>query len=221
MAVKRIKTVRNLKDEVYNILREGIADGSLPPGAPLKESDLVKEIGVSRTPIREALNQLSKDGLVEMGSRRGASVKSWTREEVLEILLIREALESLATRLATKNLTSEDIEQLVGYMERYRQERGDYARADRQFHEHIVAASGMERLVGLIRNLYDSIQMANMLRIIFLMPGRIEESMEEHNRIIETFRNRDEKAAEENARRHFQQTQAYYLRMIGENENSL
>ena len=220
MTVKRIKTVRNLKNEVYNILREGIANGSLPPGAPLKEADLVREIGVSRTPIREALNQLSRDGLVELGSRRGASVKSWTREEVLEILLIREALESLATRLAARNLTPEDIDRLNGYMESYRQDRSDYARADRQFHEHIVQASGMDRLVVLIRNLYDSIQMANMLRIIFLIPGRIEESMEEHNGIIEAFRNGDEKAAESCARKHFQQTQAYYMRMIGEDENS-
>ncbi len=113
--MKRIPTVKNIKLEVYKIIREGIVKSEIPRGAQLKESDLVKKLGVSRTPIREALNQLSKEGIIEIYPRKGAFVKRWTKEEVIEILLIRYVLEGLAVRLATRNLDAISTRKLKGY----------------------------------------------------------------------------------------------------------
>jgi DNA-binding GntR family transcriptional regulator len=217
--VKRIKTVKNLRNEVYNVLRAGIADGSLPPGTQLKESDLVRELGVSRTPIREALNQLSKEGLIDFITGRGAFVKRWTKEETFEILFIREALEGLAARLAAERFTEDDLDRLTEYMDDYRAGRIDYAQADKLFHEHIINASGMERLIGMIRNLYDGLQMTNMLRIIFMLPGRVDESLAEHVGLIEAFRAGDADQAERLAREHLRQTRSYYGRILGEEAN--
>lgn len=214
--MKRIKTVRNLRGEVYKIIRQGISDGSLAPGTQLKESELVKNLGVSRTPIREALNQLSKEGLIEIVTGRGAFVKRWTKDQVIEILYIREVLESLAARLAARQFTETGVFQLEEYMAHYRDGKIDYAQADKLFHDYIVNASGMDRLVDMINNLYDSIQMANTLRIIFMFPGRIEESMAEHGQLIEAFKSGDEDTAEKVARDHFQQTRKYYIRLAGD-----
>jgi DNA-binding GntR family transcriptional regulator len=213
--MKPIKTVRNLKAEAYRIIRESISTGHFPPGAPLKESELARELGVSRTPVREALNQLSKEGLVQFISGRGAFVHRWSRDEVVEVLLIREVLEGLAARLAAVQLTPADIEVLKGYMFDFRHGQLDYAVADKRFHEHIVNACGVARLVGLIRNLYDSIQMANMLRITFLVPGRVMESINEHDQLIEAFGKRDGDLAERLAREHFQHTRSFYLQFLG------
>lgn len=210
LPMRRIKTVRNLRAEVHKIIRESIADGSLVPGAQLKESELVKDLGVSRTPIREALNQLASEGLIEIVPGLGTFVKRWTREEVLEILLIREALEGLAARCAVAHFTDKDIDQLQGYMNDYRRGLIDYAQADKRFHDHIIHASGMPQLIGLIHSLYDSLQMANMLRVIFIYPGRVEESVSEHEAMIESFRSGDGDAAEQSTREHFRQTRAYY-----------
>lgn len=216
MHMKQIRTVRNLKEAVYQRLRENIANGSLSPGSSLKEADLVRDLGVSRTPIREALNLLWKEGLVEFVPGKGAFVKRWNRTEIIEVLLIREVLEGLAARLAAQKLTPRDLEQLSDYMDAYRRGQMDYAAADRRFHEHIVNASGVSRLTDLIHNLYDSLQMANMLRLMFMMPSRVEDSMAEHARIIEAFRRGDEDSAEMLAREHFRQTKAFYLKLVGE-----
>src|SRR4030042_3962325 len=111
--MRRIKTVRDLKSEVYKIIKEGIINREFLPGTQLKESDLVRKLGVSRTPIREALNQLSKEGIIEIFPRKGAFVKKCSREEVIEILILREVLEGVAARLATCLINEEFIKKLA------------------------------------------------------------------------------------------------------------
>lgn len=207
-AMKKIRTVRNLRDEVYKILYHSITTGVFTPGTQLKEVDLVDELDVSRTPIREALNQLSKEGLVEIIPRKGAFVRRWTKEEALEILFLREALESLAGRLATSRMTDEEIDALETLMVEYEKGRLKYVEADKKFHEGIVNTCGLERLKELIGNLYDRFQMSNVLALSFSDRERVKASIKEHRRIIKALRARDESQVEQAMKDNFRKTRA-------------
>ena len=204
--LEKIHTTRDLRGKVYKILRRGITSGKLEPGARLKEADLVEQLAVSRTPIREALNQLSREGLVEIIPRRGAFVKSWGKQEALEVLLLREVLEGLAGRLATATMTDRDIDSLEALMRDYEKGKLEYSEADRLFHEAIVDACGMERLKELIHNLYDSLQMRKILALSFNDKKRIKQSLAEHRQIIKALRDRDEDAVETAIRNNFKKT---------------
>ena len=208
--MRKIKTVRDLRGEVYKMIREGITGLKLLAGAPLRELDLAQKLGVSRTPIREALNQLSKEGIVEIYPRKGAFVKRWTKEEVIEILILREVLEGLAARLATKKLEEESIQRLKGYFAGYKGNSIEYARLDEKFHGEVIQASGSARLIDLTNNLKDSLQMLNMRTVSFRFVRRIKESRTEHMKIIKAFEARDEALAEKLTREHFQRTRSYY-----------
>jgi DNA-binding GntR family transcriptional regulator len=210
VGMRKIKTVRDLRGEVYKMIREGITGLKLLAGAPLKELDLAQKLGVSRTPIREALNQLSKEGIVEIYPRKGAFVKRWTKEEVIEILILREVLEGLAARLATKKLEEESIQRLKGYFAGYKGNSIEYARLDEKFHGEVIQASGSARLIDLTNNLKDSLQMLNMRTVSFRFVRRIKESRTEHMKIIKAFEARDEALAEKLTREHFQRTRSYY-----------
>ncbi len=211
--LQKIHTIRDLKGEVYKILRQGITSGALKPGARLKENDLVEELAVSRTPIREALNQLSREDLVEIIPRRGAFVKRWTQQEALEVLFLRKTLEALAGRLATPRMSGADIDALEKLMADYEKGVLLYVDADKRFHEGIVDACGMQRLKHLIRNLHDSLQMQKILALSFKSKKRIRESMAEHQRIISALRDRDENAVEEAIKKHFESTRDMVERM--------
>ncbi len=212
--MRKIQTVRDLKGEVYKILRNGIANGDLAPGTRLKETALVRDLAVSRTPIREALNQLSKEGLVEIIPRKGTFVKQWNKEEALEILLIREALESLAARLAPDRMSEEQIDRLVKYMEDFEQGELEYTEADRRFHDDIVQACGMSRLIDMIKNLYDTLRMNKILAISFEVPERIRESVAEHQNIIRALRQRDGDKVERLMRLNFQHTRGFLSKVF-------
>lgn len=207
--MRKIRTVRDLRSEVYRILRQEIIDGTLEPGTRLLENDLVQRLNVSRTPIREALNQLSKEGLVEIIPRKGTYVRRWTLEEALEILLLREVLEGLAARLATEHLSDQDLERLEDHLESFRRGEINYPESDRRFHQDIVTACGMKRLQELIRNLQDSMQMIKALRASFESPQRIEQSLAEHRRIIEALRSGDPDQVERAMRDNFRRTRHF------------
>ena len=212
--MRRIKTVRDLKNEVYKIIKGGITNRELLPGTPLKESDLVQKLGVSRTPIREALNQLAMEGIIEIFPRKGAFVKNCSKEEVIEILILREVLEGLAARLATLQMDTEQIKRLEGFFEAYQNGSIDYAQADEQFHSEIIKASKSARLVGLVNNLKDSLQMLDMRAVSFHYPERIKESLDEHLKIIEAFKTRDAVLAETLTRQNFQCARFYYEKYL-------
>jgi DNA-binding GntR family transcriptional regulator len=208
--MRKIRTVKDLKGEVYKILRQAIADGTLVPGERLKETELEKTLDVSRTPIREALNQLSKDGFVEIIPRKGTFVKLWTLEEALEILLLREVLEGLAARLATSRLKEEEVDALAGYLDDYERGEMEYIESDRRFHEDIVRACGMNRLIELIQTLSLSFQVRTALAASFNSPERIRDSITEHRRIVEALRARDEDLVERFTRENFCRTRDFY-----------
>ena len=101
-----------LRDVVFNTLRQGILRGLLPPGLRLMEIQLAKQLGVSRTPVREAIRMLELEGLVTTIPRKGAEVAEITPKDLQDVLEVRCALEALAVELACKTITDEDLQRL-------------------------------------------------------------------------------------------------------------
>lgn len=151
-----------LRDVVFNTLRQGILTGELKPGERLMEIPLAKRLGVSRTPIREAIRMLELEGLVTMVPRKGAEVARISGDDLKDVLEVRKALESLATNLAGKRITESQKNELRIAAEEFENatKTGDattIAHADVKFHDVILNASGNKRLVQMVNNLAERI----------------------------------------------------------------
>lgn len=210
-SLRKIRTARNLKGKVYQMIKKGIIEGSLPSGMQLKEMDLEKKLGVSRTPIREALNQLYKDGMVDIVPRKGAFVREWTEKEVIDTLILHEVLEGLAARLATDHLQGKGIEILESLVQEYEGNSLNYAEFDERFHQEIIQACNNERLINLMKSLEDDLQMHNVRRVIFASPNRIKLSLKEHRRALAALKEGDGELAEKLMREHFRSTRVSYV----------
>ncbi len=195
----------SLVNQAYQELKRIILEHQIPQGGKLNEAELAAALGISRTPVREAINRLAKEGLVESFPQRGAFVIQFSGEDVFELFLIRENLEGLAAYLAAERMTESDLRTLESCMRGFKEPYGKreiqrYAREDFKFHETIIKLSNARRLTNLISTLYDHI------RIFRLTPmglsDRMKTSLAEHKRIIEAFRNRDAAEAERLMRRH-------------------
>jgi DNA-binding GntR family transcriptional regulator len=184
------RPVRNLtlREQVFEHLREEILSSRLEPGAELNEVALASSLGVSRGPIREALGRLAAEGLVTAAPRRGAIVTKLSKQEFMDAYQVREALESLATRVAVPRLTDEDRAELHRMSHEMRRlAEADDANAffeiNRHFHEKLVAASGNRRLLAMHQQLLG--QMGRLLRKSAELRGGLGESAAAHEAILE------------------------------------
>jgi DNA-binding GntR family transcriptional regulator len=176
-----------LWQRVHAHLREEILANRLTAGTELQETALAAELGVSRGPVREAIGRLAAEGLVVVRPRRGAVVRSLTKDEFVEAYEVREALEVLAVRLATPRLTNEGLvrlEQLIEAMEGYaaREEVDEFFEANAAFHASLFEASGN----GKLRQLYEQLlgQMSSLRRRSLALRGNLQQSVEEHRAIL-------------------------------------
>ena len=147
-----------LRDVVFKTLRQGILTGELKPGERLMEIHLAKRLGVSRTPIREAIRMLELEGLVIMVPRKGAQVAQITQKSLKDVLEVRRTLDGLAAELACERMTEADLEKLKQACQEFEQatKSNDFtqiARTDVKFHDCIVQATGNTRLVQIVNNL--------------------------------------------------------------------
>jgi len=147
-----------LRDVVYNTLRKAILKGEFQPGERLMEIMLANRLGVSRTPVREAMRQLENDGLVIMVPRKGAQVAKITRRELYDVLEVRKSLEILAVEKACERITKEQEEAIIEAEKAFRQlvDTDDItaiAEADVAFHDVIYEAAGNRRLTQILSNL--------------------------------------------------------------------
>jgi len=184
------RPVRNLtlREQVLAHLREEILSSRLEPGAELNEVALATSLGVSRGPIREALGRLAAEGLVTITPRRGAIVTKLTKQEFMDAYQVREALESLAIRLAVPRLTDEDraeLHRMSSEMRRLAQadDSNAFFEINRRFHEKLVAASGNLRLQAMHEQLLG--QMGRLLRKSAELRGGLGESATAHEAILE------------------------------------
>ena len=147
-----------LRDVVFNTLRRAILRGELKPGERLMEIQLANKLGVSRTPIREAIRKLELEGLVLMIPRKGAEVEEITEKNLRDVLEVRCALEELAVQLACDRIERNRIRELHAAAAQFRDildsdDITQIAAADEAFHDVIFKATGNERLIQLLNNL--------------------------------------------------------------------
>jgi DNA-binding GntR family transcriptional regulator len=174
----------SLKERAYKTIKQNIISCKFPPGSLLNEKDLVAEIGVSRTPIREALNRLEQEKLVTIVPQRGSFVTEITPQIIKDVYQVREMLEPCLVSRVTPLVTAEDLK---GFRERFsRLVHGDYEAAmavDDDFHNFIVKASGNDYLINLMENLY--VQNERIRAIMIRMPQRLGATVDEHQAVIE------------------------------------
>ncbi len=193
-------------DLVFNSLLDDILSGRMKPGEKVNINEISERLGVSRTPIREALKQLVSAGLVENEPHRSPFVKKLSVEEIIEHYCIRAALDGIASRLASFHLDEErigELERLCLLMESL-SDVSQYAEtldANFQFHSLIYAAAGSPRLQELCLQFY---RHSDQFRHLSMdIPGSHAQICAEHREIVKAFRGRDSNAADEATRRHY------------------
>jgi DNA-binding GntR family transcriptional regulator len=152
---------RNASSAATELIRQAIIDGRLPPGRRLKEEELARELGISRTPVREALLMLNAEGLVDAAPNRGAAVRSHSAEDLDDLYQLRALLEGYSTRRAATRLADEEIRTLRESCERFEGLLADEAdmselvQENLIFHQTILEGSGSVRLVTMVRKVIE------------------------------------------------------------------
>lgn len=181
--------------DAYTLILDAIGDGDYPPGSPLVESDLAERLGMSRTPIREALQRLETQGIL---SRDGRSliVSSLDHDQIGELYIVRGELEGLAARLAAQHAAPEEVAVLRNMVEADRallDRPKDLARTNRQFHRQVHLASHNRFLIRQIEYVHRA--MALLVQTTLGEAGRGPEAQTEHERVVEAIADRDGEAA--------------------------
>lgn len=183
-----------LRDVVFNTLREAILKGELKPGERLMELQLASRLGVSRTPIREAIRMLELEGLAVTVPRKGAEVAKMTEKDMEDVLQIRKALDELAVGLACDNITEEELEQLYVSLKNFENSTKSHdvkkiAQADVEFHDAIYQASDNPKLVNMLNNLREQMY---RYRVEYLKNESVYPTLiKEHEEIFEGLKRKD------------------------------
>ena len=197
-----IQNHKPLREMVYEELKIQILTGAIVPGTRMMEVELAEEMGVSRTPIREAIRKLEKEGLVTIEPRRGAYASMISTDDMVEILEVRQDLEGLAAQFAASRMTEEQLDELKAISDQYNKAvqegiMGDMIRYDTRFHRLIVDSCNNKILVHMIEQLQELVL---RFRYIYYDNFRRAEHMpKEHQEIMEAIASGDEKRAREAA----------------------
>ncbi len=197
---------RALKEIAYGRICGWLLDGKLRPGDPLVEPELARRLGVSRTPVREALGRLSQEGLVEIVPRRGAFVSRVNLKEIRELFEIREALESIAARNAARGGDERELAAIESMFQEAANTPDDDARrrlaegAGDALHEYIKGHCQNDRIKQILDTNRTLLRFGQ--QVSASIPGEIEKSLPEHLEILRALRTKDPEAAETAMRRH-------------------
>lgn len=211
-----------IADRTFVQIRTAIVEGHIQAGSKISEPELAKEYGISRGPLREAIGRLEACGLVVRQTHVGARVVSLSAEGLLEIYHIREALESMAARLAAQHMSSEEIAELKRLLIRHDEqiagdEQGAYFQreGDLDFHFHIIAGSHNDHLISLMVN--DLYHLMRMYRFQYGMSsGRTRRAFAEHSYIVDSIEAGDADMAELMMRRHIRASRENAERLLKE-----
>ncbi len=194
-----------LRDVIFNSLREAIIVGELKPGERLMEVHLAEKMGVSRTPVREAIRKLELEGFVTMIPRKGAHVAELSVKDIMDVLELRASLDGLAASLAAKRIRKDELNSLKSvyaslndYIEKDNLQGS--IKKDIEFHEIIYRASRNDRLIQIIDNLREQVL---RFRVLYLKDyGSPKNLIPEHNEIFNSIKNHDCEKAEKAAEQH-------------------
>lgn len=206
-----------LRDVVFNTLRQAILTGELKPGERLMEIHLANRLGVSRTPIREAIHKLELEGLVTMIPRRGAEVAQITEKSMNDVLEVRRALDALCAELACDRITPGELEQLKKACEEFEnavhtKDVKKIAQADVALHDIIVQATGNQRLIQLVLNLSE--QMYRYRFEYIKDTSQHQNLIDEHRIIYQSIVNKEKETAAQAARTHIDNQKLAIMRQI-------
>lgn len=208
-----------LRDKIYNKLKEAIVSGELGPGERVIESKLANEIGISRTPIREAIRRLESEGYLESMRRGGVKVTKITEEDIKEWSEIKNTLNELAVKKAVERITDEEIDDLeeclIKAEERYEKDPNDKTgviRHNANFHQKLFDISGIE----LIKNISSGYQKYTYMMRKYLaeIKGRQKRAIAEHRELFEAIKKRDKEKAIEISKRHSENSKKELLDYI-------
>jgi DNA-binding GntR family transcriptional regulator len=209
-----------LSEIVYDKLRTAIIEGTLNPGERLMEVQLAEEMGISRTPVREAIRKLELDGFVVMVPRKGTYVSTLPLKDISDVFEIRASLEALAAGLAAERITPEEEKELkkiildeVKFSKNEDVENS--IKFDTDFHEVLYKASRNKKLVNIINNLREQIQRYRTASLTY--PGRLKIAHEEHKKIAEAICDNDVERAKELAKKHIEISENNLLEMLRKN----
>ena len=211
-----------LRDVVFNTLRQAILKGELKPGERLMEIQLANKLGVSRTPVREAIRKLELEGLVLMIPRKGAEVAEITRQDMEDVLEVRTALEELAVKDACDHITDAQLSELKKASNEFKKallEGKDLvtcADADMHFHDVILSATNNRRLIQMLNNLSEQMY---RYRMEYLKDERTHKTLiEEHDAIRRALKKHDKVKAGAAIRVHIDNQKRSILESLTEKE---
>jgi DNA-binding GntR family transcriptional regulator len=200
-----------LSEVAYEAIKESILTAELEDledGGRVDEKTLAEQLGISRTPVREAVNRLVIEGFLRVVPRHGIYVATKSKEEIIEILHIRSVLEGLAARLTATNATKEDIVRMRGMFAPFHnsnlaERTREYSEANIKFHEFVLERSQCTKLVEIAGNLFDQMRMIRIQTGGY--PNRPQISLSQHLEIIEAFEKRQADEAEKLMRNHIEE----------------
>lgn len=212
-----LNSYKPLRELVFETVREAIITGQLPPGERIMEIQLAEELGVSRTPVREAIRKLELEGLVAIIPRRGAYVAGFSLKDIIEVFEIRGALEGLAAALAAERITDAELDKLERHLVKAaeligRADLEGMVEIDTGFHSLLYEASRNKRLANIISNLREQIQRFRQTSLSF--PGRMKIALEEHRKIVEAVSARNPELARELAQEHIENAENSIMQVI-------
>ena len=206
-----------LRDVVFQTLRTAILKGDLKPGERLMELQLASKLGVSRTPIREAIRMLEQEGVARTIPRKGAEVAGMTEKDMEDVLQIRCVLEELAARLSCQNITDEEMRELkiamVAFEEKTREGNVvELAKADVTFHDIIYRAADNPKLLVLLNNLREQMY---RYRTEYMKDDRIHPVLiREHKEMVKALESRDQELVAREVRQHLRNQEEVMKKII-------
>ena len=223
LAVEKIKTPTSLAEMAYTAIKESILRTNvyeMPDDGRLDERRLATSLGISRTPLRDAINRLVAEGFLRSVPRKGVYVVRHSKAELIEVLWVRAALESMGARLAALRATEEEITRMRALFAPFDPEdlarhMREYSEANVRFHEMVLRASRCGKLIEMANNVFEHIQMIRLRTITFV--GRPRKSYREHTALIDALERRDADGAERVMRQHIEDL----VRHVEENVESL
>jgi DNA-binding GntR family transcriptional regulator len=193
---------------VSRIIREAIILGRLKPGEKIIENELAKQMGISRSPIRDAFRVLEKEGLVTLYPRRGVRVTEISLKDLKEIYALRANLESLAFNMALSNIKPAQVGRIESLLKTMsvktkKKDIEGVGKLNEQFHDFILKMSDNDRLNQLVHSLRNQIRRYRMASLS--LPGRLEEALVEHQKIVDAFKLRNSALTEKLVKEHILQ----------------
>ncbi|MFZ7121413.1 MAG: GntR family transcriptional regulator [Eubacteriaceae bacterium] len=203
-------TYKPLREIVFSTMREAIINGDFKPGQRLMEVQLAEQMGVSRTPVREAIRKLELEGLVIMVPRKGAYVAGISTEDVKEVVEIRSVLEGLAAKLAAQRGNEEDVEKLKEVLTNFEKatldnNTIDLINYDSDFHDIIYKAAKNSKLIQMINGLKEQVQRFRVA--YFTQFQNVEILLKEHRKLLNAIVDKDADLARELAEKHIATTE--------------